>query len=237
VTISNTGDVAGAYALSQANLADTPGPAGGTLSSALDVLVQDVTNLAAPATVYSGKLAGMSPRALGTWAPGTARTYRFTVSLPDGGAPPSATTGDNAYQGSAVSVRYDWTATADDPGEGGGARSLQEPPVLVLTLSGKKGQRLLRQKGLVVFARCSEACSISARAKGRKALRKVRLSGWRGQAKPAARVKIKLRLSKKAARAAKKALRRGRKSTMTVTVRATAGAGASALRRLKVSVR
>jgi hypothetical protein len=51
-------------------------------------------------------------------------------------------------------------------------------------------------------------------------------------------VKIKLRLSKKGLKAAKKALRRGRrKATMTVTVRATAGTGSSTLRRLKVSLR
>jgi hypothetical protein len=234
VTISNTGDLAGAYALSQANLADTPGPAGGALSSALDVLVQDVTNPAAPATVYSGKLAAMGPRVLGTWAPGAARTYRFTVSLPDGGAPPSATTGDNAYQGSVVSVRYDWTATADDL-SGGGRPQPTRP--FSLTLTGKKRQRLLRQKSLVVVAECSEACSITATAKGRKAAKRVKLRAWKGQAKPGMRVKIKLRLSKKTVKAAKKALRRRRKSTMTVTVRATTGAGSSSLRRLKISVR
>jgi|Tabmets5t2r1_1033131.scaffolds.fasta_scaffold10516_3 spore coat-associated protein N len=250
VRISNTGDLAGAYSLSQSNLADSPGPAGGALSSALDVLVQDVTNLAAPATVYSGKLATMGPRDLGTWGPGAARTYRFTVSLPDGGPPPSPVTGDNAYQGSAVSVKYDWTATGEEPGgggggngggggggggNGGGSGSPQTAPDL--TVTGKKRQRLVRQKGLVVFARCSAACSISAKAKGKKAAKKVKLSTWKGQAQEGERVKIRLRLSKKRVKAAKKALRRGRKPTMTVTVRATAGAGLSTVRRLKVSVR
>jgi hypothetical protein len=251
VTISNTGDLAGAYSLSQSNLTDTPGPAGGALSSGLDVLVQDVTNLAAPATVYSGKLAAMGPRALGTWAAGAARTYRFTVSLPDGGPPPSPITGDNAYQGSAVSVKYDWTATADDTGGGGGGNGTgtgggtgtgnggggPQPAGLNLALTAKKRQRVLRQKGLVVLARCSEACSISATAKGKKAARKVKLSAWRGKANAGVPVKIRLRLSKKAKLAAKKALKRGRKSTMTVRVRATSGAGSSTLRRLKVSVR
>ena len=241
VRISNTGDLAGAYSLSQSNLADSPGPAGGALSSALDVLVQDVTNLAAPATVYSGKLAAMGPRDLGTLDPGAARTYRFTVSLPDGGAPPSSVTGDNAYQGSAVSVRYDWTATGEEPGGGGGSGGSGDgrphPTALNLTVTGKKRQRVVRQKGLVVFARCSAACSISANAKGKKAAKKLKLSTWKGQALPGARVKIKLRLSKKRVKAAKKALRRGRKPTMTVTVRATAGAGLATVRRLKVSVR
>jgi spore coat-associated protein N len=66
VTISNTGDLAGAYSLSQSDPADAPGPAGGALSSALEVLIQDVTSIGAPATVYSGKLAAMTPRDLGT---------------------------------------------------------------------------------------------------------------------------------------------------------------------------
>jgi spore coat-associated protein N len=270
VTIANTGSLAGAYALSRSDLRDTPGPAAGTLSTALDLLVQDVTNPGAPATVYSGKLGAMGPSDLGTWGPGAARTYRFTVSLPDGGAPASATTGDNAYQGSAVSVNYDWTATADEPGgdngggngsgggtgggngsggwtgggagrgtgNGGGAGGgWSQTTAPNLTLTGKKRQRVLRQKGLVVIARCSQACSINATAKGTKAARKVKLSGWRGKAKPGARVKIKLRLSKKAKKVAKRALRRGRRATMTVTARASAGAGISTVRRLKVSVR
>jgi hypothetical protein len=231
----------------------------------LDVLVQDVTNLAAPATVYSGKLAAMSPRSLGTWTPGAARTYRFTVSLPDTGPPPSPTTGDNAYQGSAVSVEYDWTATGEGSGGGGSGGNgggggggngggngsggggngggsgnpggRPQPAAPSLTVTGKKRQRLVRQKGLVVFARCSAACSIKATAKGKKGTKKVKLSTWRGQAKPGARVKIKLRLSKKRLKTAKAAVKRGRKSTMTVTVRATAGAGQSALRRVKISVR
>jgi hypothetical protein len=230
VTISNTGDLAGAYSLSQSDLADSPGPAGGALSTALDVLVQDVTNPSAPATVYSGKLAAMSPLALGTWPPGTTRTYRFTVSLPNGGATSSATTGDNAYQGSAVSVRYDWTATSD-----GASAQLRVPRLLV---TGRKRQRLLRQKGVVVFARCSTACSLKATAKGKGAAKRIRLSAWKGQAGPGVRVKIKLRLSRKAVKATKQALRRGRRrATMTVTVRATAATGSSTLRRLKVSVR
>jgi hypothetical protein len=260
VTISNTGDLTGSFALSMANLGDTPGPAGGALSTALDLLIQDVTNAAAPTTVYAGKLGAMGPRVLGDWAPGTSRTYRFTVSLPDGGAPPSPTTGDNAYQGSAMSVKFDWTATGDEPGggnggngggsgggDGGGGGSAgggtgngggwPQPGPLNLTLTGKKRQRVVRQKGLVVSVQCSQACSLNAAAKGSKGAKKVKLSAWKGQAKAGARLKIRLRLSKKAKRAATKALKRGRKATMTVTVRASAGPGMATVRRLKVSVR
>jgi hypothetical protein len=297
VTISNTGDLTGTFSLSKSNLSDTPGPAGGALSGALDLLVQDVTNPAAPATVYSGKLGAMDERPLGDWAPGGSRTYRFTVSLPDGGSPSSATTGDNAYQGSAMSVRYDWSATADEPSGGGGGGNggggsgggnggggsgggnggsggtggggsgggtggggtgggAGGGPVgggtdsgtlaPKLTLTGKKRQRLVRQRGLVVFVQSDRAVSISANAKGSKAAKKIKLKGWKGQLKPGARTKIKLKLSKKATKIAKRAIaaanrasgaarKRRKKVTITVTVRTTAGA--PTVRKLKVSLR
>jgi uncharacterized membrane protein YgcG len=276
VTISNTGDLTGTFSLSKSNLVDTPGPAGGALSGALDLLVQDVTNPGAPATVYAGKLGAMGSRALGDWAPGTSRTYRFTVSMPDGGVPPSATTGDNAYQSSAVSVRFDWTATAEDGsggggggnggggngggsngggsgggsgggGAGGGFVGGSDTAAPKLTLTGKKRQRLIRQRGLVVFVKSDEPVSVSATAKGAKPVKKVKLSGWRGQAGPGAPVKVKLKLSKKAMKIAKKAIaaanraspakKRRKRATMTVTVRATDAAGNAATRRLKVTLR
>jgi hypothetical protein len=115
VTIGNSGDVSGAFSLSQSNIADVAGPNGGTLSGHLDLSVSDVTNAAAPTAVYAGKLDALSPVDLGTYAPGTSRTYEFTVSFPEGGAPPSDTTGDNAFQGSRVSVQYDWDAVSTDP--------------------------------------------------------------------------------------------------------------------------
>jgi hypothetical protein len=262
VTIANTGDLTGTFSLSKWNLGDRPGPAGGTLSTALDLLVQDVTNPGAPATVYAGKLGAMGPRPLGDWAPGASRTYRFTVSLPDGGPPPSETSGDNAYQSSAVSVRYDWTATADEPPPGGTGGGAGVPPAPTpagpaggsdtvapkLTLTGKKLQRLLRHRGLIVFVQCDESSSISARAKGAKGAKKIKLSPWKGQTQPGARVKIKLKLPKKAMKAAKKAMHAAKtamqaakktrkRPAMTVTVRVTDGAGNSTTRRLKVRLR
>jgi hypothetical protein len=266
LTIANTGSLTGTFSLSKSSLTDTPGPGGGSLSSALYPVVPDVTDLSAPTTVYVGKLGAMGPRALGDWAPGTSRRYRFTVSLPDGGAPLSATSGDNAYQGSAVSVRYDWTATGDEPpsgggggggggdggggaGAGGGGGGVPRPAPrpgpgggpgaapLKLTVTGKKRQPLLRQRGLIVFARCSEACSISATAKGAKTAKKVKVSAWRGRTKPGSPVKIKLRLSKKATKVAKKALKRRKPTAVTVTVRAKGGTGKSTVRRLKISLR
>jgi hypothetical protein len=262
LTIANTGTLAGTFSLSKSSLSDTPGTAGGSLSSALDLVVHDVTNPGAPTTVYAGKLGAMGPRALGDWAPGASRRYRFTVSLPDGGAPLTPTSGDNAYQGSAVSVRYDWTATGDEPpsggggdggagagggsGGGGGPRPAPRPGPgggpgagpLKLTLTGKKSQPVVRQRGVIVLVGCSEVCSVSATAKGQKVAKRVKVSAWKGRMQPGKQVKLKLKLSKKALKTAKNALKRGKKrAAVTVTVRAVAGGGKSVTRSLKISLR
>ncbi len=110
VVITNSGDVAGTFTLSQSNITSTPGPNGGNLSTQLDLLIQDVTG--APATIYSGKFDALTPTAAGLpFSAGEARTYQFTVTFPDGGPPPGPTTGDNAFKSSAASAEFDWTAT------------------------------------------------------------------------------------------------------------------------------
>jgi spore coat-associated protein N len=112
VVIKNTGDVAGTFSLSKTGLTDTPGANGGQLSGVLDLKVEDVTNGASPVTVYSGKVGAMGAQTLGKFTAGEARTYKFTVTFPDGGTPASATTGDNAYKGSSMSVGYQWDAVS-----------------------------------------------------------------------------------------------------------------------------
>lgn len=113
VTIANTGTLAGTFSLSKSNLTNPIlGSGGETLSAQLDVVIMDGAT-----TVYSGKIGAMGTIALdgdtataGTQqfgASGSAtatHTYGFTVTLP------SAT--GNAYQGTSMSVQYDWTATS-----------------------------------------------------------------------------------------------------------------------------
>jgi spore coat-associated protein N len=112
VTIINSGNLAGTFTLSKAGLTDTPGANGGQLSAVLDLSIQDVTSAASPVSVYSGKVGAMGAQSLGKFAAGEARTYRFTVTFPDGGTPASPTTGDNAYKGSAMNVDYQWDAVS-----------------------------------------------------------------------------------------------------------------------------
>jgi hypothetical protein len=109
VTVGNTGTVPGDLSLSTSNLLDTPGAGGGALSGELDLVIKDITNVGSPVPVYSGKIDALTPVTLGTLAAGASRVYEFRVSFPDAGAG-----AENAFQGSAVSVQFDWTAVNND---------------------------------------------------------------------------------------------------------------------------
>jgi hypothetical protein len=107
VTVENTGESDGAFALSSSNPTDTAGPNDGELSTVLQLEIVEGSDV-----IYSGDFDAMTPVDLGTWDGGEAHTFDFTVTFPDGGEPESPTTGDNAYQGSSTSVTYTWDATS-----------------------------------------------------------------------------------------------------------------------------
>lgn len=109
VTLGNTGTLDGDLSLSTSNLVDTPGGGGGALSGQLDLRIRDVTNPGSPAAIYDGKIAMLTPTALGTLAADDSREYEFRISFPDAG--PGA---ENAFQGSTMSVEFDWAAVNDD---------------------------------------------------------------------------------------------------------------------------
>jgi len=107
VTIANDGDLAGTFSLSTSNLSDTAGANGGKLS---DVLKVKIVDQATPAvTIYDGLIKSVGTAAAGTFAAGASHTYQFTVTFPDAGTPGTATTGDNAYKNSSMSIEFDWT--------------------------------------------------------------------------------------------------------------------------------
>src|SRR3954449_7321952 len=106
LTISNAGDAAGRFSVAAGAPADAGGPAGG-LSSVLDLTVSDATG-ATPVVLYAGKLAGFRGLALGAFAPGGARRYRFEVAYPAG----RTAAMDDPYQGASTSLGLTWTATA-----------------------------------------------------------------------------------------------------------------------------
>ena len=121
VTIANDGSLPGALALASLDRGDAPGRYGGTLSERLRLRLDEVSSGTAVA-IYDGRLGAMPELQLGTLAAGAARTYRFAVTMLDGGAPASPYVDDNVYQRGSTTIGYDWTLTeleAADP----------EPPV------------------------------------------------------------------------------------------------------------
>ena len=108
VTLGNTGTLDGDFSLATSNLLDTPGGGGGELSGELGLRIRDVTSAGSPVTVYNGKIDALTPLGLGNLAAGDSRVYEFRVSFPDAG--PGA---ENAFQGSTMSVEFDWTAVND----------------------------------------------------------------------------------------------------------------------------
>jgi Ca2+-binding RTX toxin-like protein len=112
VTIGNTGTLSGALTLAAREPSDSPGTYGGVLSDVLDLQIGDITS-GGSEEIYSGKLSGMPDQLLGTMQGGAARTYRFTVSMPDAGGPGEVWNGDNVYQRATTSVGYEWTLTED----------------------------------------------------------------------------------------------------------------------------
>jgi hypothetical protein len=110
ITIANTGTTRGVITFSPAGLTDLPAGAPEPLSRVLDVVLQDATNRFAPATLWSGALEDLGPVVLGTFDPGQARTYRFTVRYPTGR--PNAA--DDAQQGASTSVVFNWDGSFED---------------------------------------------------------------------------------------------------------------------------
>jgi len=97
------------------NLVDVPGPHGGKLIASRRLWI-DVRCVATPCphnpAAYKGPLATMGTRSLGTWRPGTRRTYSVRVWLLRGGTPPTTASGDNLYQHSTAKFGLVWLATA-----------------------------------------------------------------------------------------------------------------------------
>jgi spore coat-associated protein N len=215
VTIANTGTLAGEFALADAGLTETPGSGGGLLSSRLQLLVEDST---AGTPVYSGPLADLGSRALGRFGPGASRTYRFTVSFPDGGSPAA----DNALQNAALSVRYDWSASST-PGAPTG------PRLAVRTL---RPRRILLRRSVLFGVRCSERCAVSASGR----LRAGRVFRLRAPSRSVAAGGsiLSLPLSRASVTAAYRVLRRGGRVAIAVTVRARGASGRTAVSRRRL---
>jgi hypothetical protein len=236
VSVSNTGAVDGAFSLSQANLVDTPGPLGGRLSDRVRLNVEEISNGGSTSqSLYSGVLSALGSRALGTLRAGQTRSYRFTVDFRDGGA------GDNLFQSASLKVDYVWAATGTAPGGGGsggagggaGTGGGSGQPSLTLTLSGKRKQRPLPKRRIVLRARCNGACRLAPSAKVRKTRGLRRLRAAPAAAAGGKGKRVTFKLSRKQVRALRREFRRRKRLVARVKVTATApGAKVTAKRRI-----
>ena len=211
VQLSNSGTLPGDLSLQQLDVADSPGPGGGRLSNVVSLQITDITG-GSSIPVFSGQLGGLGSRPLGAIGPGEARTFRFTASLPDM---------DNAFAGSGLTLRYAWTATAEDGGPGP-----SEQPVATFKLNAKK---LVKRRFLDVTASCNLACRITAQAvlpkvkRGAKpAKSRVRTATLTTPNQPA---RIRLTISKKARRGLRQILKKKRRAVVKVKLGVSAATG------------
>jgi hypothetical protein len=154
VEIGNTSAVPVALRLAQDPVRDTPGPGGGRLSSALTLRIEQLGSSAPGSLVYSGPLTGLTSLPVGTLDPSERRTYRFTVAWPDGGT----SSGDNAFQGSSVSLGYHW---AGINGFSSVEPTLKPKLQIVQTTTAAGGLHALDQ-GVAVEVTCPAACDVTA---------------------------------------------------------------------------
>ena len=98
-------------------------------------------------------------------------------------------------------------------------------PLLGLRTGGR--QRVLRNRGVIVRARCDEPCSyrVGARLNIRRGKRKIRALGRTGSLRADHTARLRLRLSRASARMLRRALRRGRRVWARVEVRVRDRAG------------
>lgn len=107
-----------------------------------------------------------------------------------------------------------------------------------LRRSAKGRQRVLKLGGIVAYARCDEICRVTADGTLRIGKRGYPLRGQSKAAGAGQRVRLEVRLTKKARKALKKALARGRHPVVRVSLRARDAAGnLGSLQRATVRVR
>ena len=94
IKIGNEGDIAGSFTLTASGL-----PATG-LAAVLNLKIEDITS--GTTQKYSGTLGSFSSVSLGSFAAGTTRTYRITLSWPAASNSPS-------LQGASFSFSFQWS--------------------------------------------------------------------------------------------------------------------------------
>jgi spore coat-associated protein N len=97
ISIGNQGDVAGTVTLKGTGLTGT------ALAAAIDLKVENTTEKAT--TIWSGKLGTFSSLGLGSFAAGSTRSYRLTLSWP-------SAANEASLQGASTSLTFQWTGSS-----------------------------------------------------------------------------------------------------------------------------
>jgi glucose/arabinose dehydrogenase len=107
----------------------------------------------------------------------------------------------------------------------GGNTTIDTPPAL--RVRAKRRQRVLRLRGAVALARCSESCRLTARGRLRIGRASYPVTPLARAVQADRRVRLKLRLSRRGNRALRRCARRGRlrRASVRLNVRATDPAG------------
>jgi hypothetical protein len=122
------------------------------------------------------------------------------------------------------------------PGAGGAPPPDTTAPVMRVRVPSP--QRVLRLRGAVAYARCSEACTIAAGGTLRFGTHRLLLRRAVKSGQPSPRTRLKVRLRRRAAIMLRRALANGRRPRVQVRLRARDGAGnRSALVRRSLRVR
>lgn len=123
------------------------------------------------------------------------------------------------------------------PAAGGGAPA-PDTTAPVMRVRVPSAQRVLRLRGAVAYARCSEACTLAAGGTLRIGSRRLLLRRAVGSGQPSPRTRLKVRLRRRAVRLLRRALANGRRPRVQVRLRARDAAGnRSALVRRSLRVR
>jgi spore coat-associated protein N len=97
ISIKNQGDVAGTVTLTATGLTGT------ALASLIDLKVDDTTS--GTSQKWSGKLGSFSSVGLGSFAAGSTRSYRITLSWP-------SASNEASLQGASTSLTFQWSGSS-----------------------------------------------------------------------------------------------------------------------------
>jgi hypothetical protein len=97
INIGNKGDVAGAVTLRATGLTEP------SLAAVIDLKVEDTTGKVTQ--IWSGKVGSFNSVGLGSFAAGSTRTYRITLSWP-------AASNEASLQGASTSLTFQWSGSS-----------------------------------------------------------------------------------------------------------------------------